>query len=184
MKERLRVRLKARLSKLLQCQKGLTNITSFVLISWIVILVATAGLDVFFMMMQFTRVNSTTQAALDMMKDEGYFSREGEMAEGASIEEWFTQELEGLQVGHEDNGANDVVILGYTNDHIDNPDDRRVNRGERLHLHVGTRYEIRSFQPLGLLSSGQDVDGVTFNVPWDVKKTGVSRVFVRTLREL
>ncbi len=137
-------------------QSGAVEITSLVLMSWLVIMLMTAGVDIFFMVNRFITVSNVTQSALDMMKDEGRFT-----GGSLSIEEWFMHELEARRVP-----LDDVLVVEAT----------RVEalRGEQVYLHVKARYTLQSFRPLGMSKE-------QLTIPWDIKKSGISRKFVRLL---
>lgn len=137
-------------------QSGAVEMTSLVLMSWIVIMLLTAGVDIFFMVSRFITVSNVTQSAVEMMKDEGRFT-DGPL----SIEAWLMHELDERGVPQ-----NDVRIVEATRE--------EALRGEPVHLHVRARYTLRSFRPLGMSE-----DRLTMT--WDVRKTGISRKHIRTL---
>jgi len=143
-----------KLKKLLAAQTGAVEMTSLVLMSWLVIMLMTAGADIFLMVSRFITVDNVAQSAIEMMKNEGRFT------EGAqSIEEWFHLELAERGVPSED-----IMIADAT---------RTVTqRGEPLYLHVRTRYALQSFRPLGITAE-------QLTVPWDIRKSGISRKFIR-----
>ena len=140
-----------RLLHILKDEKGLVEMTSFVLLSWIVIMMAVAILEIFWQA-QLSSVNNTAQHALEMMRIKGRLTPE--------IERNFFKELEQARIN-----TNNVRILSATK-HI-------AHRGEPVHLHVEAKYTIRSFRPIGIK------DG--FNLYWNINKTGISRMFVRDI---
>ncbi len=141
-----------RLLHILKDEKGLVEMTSFVLLSWIVIMMAVAILEIFLAGSTFVAVNNTAQHALEMMRIKGKLTPE--------IERSFFKELEQAGIN-----TNNVRILSATK-HI-------AHRGEPVHLHVEAKYTIRSFRPIGIK------DG--FNLYWNINKTGISRMFVRDI---
>ncbi len=135
--------------KILRCNKGVTDLVTLTFVSWLVIMLMVAGIDIFFMASKFMTVNNVTQAALDAMKHEGYYSE--------GIAEGFNNIIEkhGFEIERD-------VFIGDRTTEI-------AQRGETIHLTVKTIYPIRSFQPIGY----------SFDVPWTVRKTGISYRFVR-----
>ena len=75
--------------------------TSFVIMSWVVIILMFAGIDIFMASSRFMDVNNAAQMALDMMKDEGRLTGE--------IEELFYKELALNGIS-----KNDVKIVSAT----------------------------------------------------------------------
>lgn len=135
--------------KLVKCNKGATDLVTLTLVSWLVIMLMIAGIDIFFMASRFTTVNNITQATLDAMKHEGYYSE--------NINEGFNNllDLYDLKLGRD-------VYLGDRTTEL-------AQRGETIHLTVRTVYPVKSFQPIGY----------SYEVPWVVRKTGVSYRFER-----
>lgn len=141
----------------LKCTRGAVEMTSLVLMSWLVIMLMLAGVDIFLMASRFITVSNVTQSALEMMKDEGGLTKGGDL----SIEQWFIDELAERGVP-----AEDVRIVAAT--------EPTVMRGDTLRLHVQARYLLRSFRPLGMSSE-------QLTATWNIEKTGISRRFIRTL---
>ncbi len=141
--------------KQIKGQAGAVEMTSLVLMSWLVIMLMTAGVDIFFMVNRFITVSNVTQSALEMMKDEGGFTEGGDY----SIQQWFIEELKerGVPEG-------EVMILEATKP--------TVMRGDTLRLYVQARYILKSFRPLGMSRE-------QLTMEWDINKTGISRKFIR-----
>ncbi|MGI6657841.1 MAG: DUF4320 family protein [Dethiobacteraceae bacterium] len=146
-------KLKITLLNALKCNKGMSEMTSFVIMSWVVIILMFAGIDIFMASSRFMDVNNAAQMALDMMKDEGRLTGE--------IEELFYKELALNGIS-----KNDVKIVSATR--------TETSRGEQLHFHVRTRYVITSFRPLG-------IDEKLTTLVWNIRKSGVSRLFKRRI---
>ncbi|MBS4020861.1 MAG: DUF4320 family protein [Dethiobacter sp.] len=137
--------------KRLKCDRGAVDMTALVLMSWLVIMLMVAGVDIFLMANRFIVLNNTAQKALEMMKEEGRLTNE--------IEDIFFAELEQQNITRDSARIVDAST-------------ETVLRGEPIHLHVQARYELKSFKPLGMSS-----EQLTMN--WGVRKTGISRRFIR-----
>jgi len=133
----------------LKCSRGAADLVTLTFVSWLTIMLAVAGIDIFFMASRFMTVNNIAQKTLDAMKYEGYYSE--------AIHDGFNSllELHGLKLGRD-------VFLG----------ERTLEpkqRGEVVQLTVRAVYPLQGFRPIGY----------TFEVPWVVRKTGVSYQFGR-----
>ncbi len=151
-KERMLNLIRTILTKL-KCSRGAVEMTSLVLMSWLVIMLMIAGVDIFLMGSRFITISNATQSALEMMKDQGGIDND--------IEMWLMDELQERGVPIED-----VRIVEAT--------EQTIMRGGVVRLHVQSRYLLKCFRPLGM--SSEQLTAV-----WDIEKTGVSRNFIRTI---
>ncbi len=163
--------------KVIRNEKGASNIMSLVFISWFIIMLLTGGIDIFGAITRYFYVDNIMHSANERAKDLGGYTQE--------VWEYITNELHGANLYHEekDQQGNVVGIRSAVDFVSFSPDlrdtlghevdyDEMAQRGEPIHLHVIVRYKLRSFRPIFVTD-----EMLTTN--WSIKKSGISRRFIR-----